>query len=526
MKKWLKITLLGIISLLIVLIIYIYSNIYDRNPGYNLDLSLPNTSTSVTSKYIKVGLDKQTITPNVVDSWIDKDHNSKYEPDKGDEYIDKNGNGRFDAYWIAGFENKRAAAGVHDDIWARAVLWDDGNTIVALVVLDAIGFFHDDVITVRKMVAEKYPEIDHVIISSIHNHEVPDLLGQWGPGIFNSGVNPDYKNFVIEQTIKAVGNAYKNRRNAVIKYSKIDSIARDLVGDTRPPYVWDDNIRIMQFCDPQSDKPFGLFLNWANHPETVGSDNLLITADFAHYWLEGLEKGIFYDGELKRNGFGGIVVYANGAIGGLMTSLRDSIYDPRLDKKFKKSGFDKARTQGYRLADLVMDEIEKGNWESEDTPQIKLEAKTFTFSLENKLFMLASALGVLKRGLADFGLRSEVDFMTIGNISLLTVPGEIYPEIVNGGVEKPDGADYADKIIETPPLREIMPGKIKFVIGLANDEVGYILPLSQWDAEKPYTYGAKKRWYGEVNSVGHEAGPVYYNEAVQLINKMKNSSDN
>ena len=521
MKKWLKITLIGIVSLILILVVYLYGNIYDRNPGYSLDLSLPETAAASTSNYVKVGLDKQIITPDIEDTWVDKDHNAKYEPDKGDEYIDKNGNGKFDAYWIAGFGNKRAAAGVHDDIYARAVLWDDGNTIVALVVLDAIGFFHDDVITVRNMVAEKYPQIDHVIVASIHNHEVPDLLGQWGDGIFKSGVNPEYKRFVEQQTVKAIGNAYKNRRKAVIKYARIDSIARDLVGDTRPPYVWDDNIRIMQFCDPQTDKPFGLFLNWGNHPETVGSDNLLITADFAHYWLDGLERGIYYNGELKRPGIGGTVVYANGAIGGLMTSLRDSIYDPWLGKKFKKSGFQKARTQGYRLAELVLDQVEKGKWETDDNPQIQLMAKTFTFSLENKLFMLASALGVLKRGLADFGLRSEVDFMTMGDISFLTVPGEIYPEIVNGGVEKPEGADYPEKIVESPSLREIMPGKIKFVIGLANDEVGYILPLSQWDAEKPYTYGAKKRWYGEVNSVGHEAGPVYYKEAVQLINKMK-----
>ena len=525
MKKWLKITLLGIVVIFLILAIYIYSNIYDRNPGYTLDLSLPNKLTQKSPEFIKIGIAKEPITPKIEDTWIDVDHNAKYEPDKGDEYIDKNGNGKFDAYWIAGFGNKRAANGVHDDIWARAVLWDDGNTIISFVVLDAIGYFHDDVITIRDMVAEKYPEIDHVIIATTHNHEVPDLLGQWGAGIFSTGVNQHYLQYVQEQTVKAIGETVKNRRDAVIKYSKIDSIGRDLVGDTRPPYVWDDAIRMMQFCDPNTDKPFGLFLNWGNHPETVGSDNLLITADFAHYWLEGLEKGIYYDGELKRQGFGGTVVYANGAVGGLMTSLRDSIYDPWLNKKFKKSGFDKTRAQGYRLADLVLDQIDTDVWKIEKNPQISLKAKTFTFDLENKIFMLASALGVLKRGLANFGLRSEVDFMTIGSMSFLMVPGEVYPEIINGGVETPEGADYPDQMIESPSLRKLMPGNIKFVVGLANDEVGYILPKSQWDTEKPYTYGAKKPWYGEGNSVGSEAGPTFYNEAVKLINEMRNNSD-
>ena len=194
MKKWLKITLIGIVSLILILVIYLYSNIHDRNPGYSLDLSLPETAAASTGNYIKVGLDKQVITPDIEDTWVDKDHNAKYEPDKGDEYIDKNGNGKFDAYWIAGFGNKRAAAGVHDDIYARAVLWDDGNTIVALVVLDAIGFFHDDVITVRKMAAEKYPEIDHVIELQSIIMKYPICWGSGAPASSQAALIQNIKN--------------------------------------------------------------------------------------------------------------------------------------------------------------------------------------------------------------------------------------------------------------------------------------------------------------------------------------------
>ena len=48
---------------------------------------------------------------------------------------------------------------------------------------------------------------------------------------------------------------------------------------------------------------------------------------------------------------------------------------------------------------------------------------------------------------------------------------------------------------------------MKFVLGLANDEVGYIIPRSEWDRAPPYLYGSAKSVYGEVNSLGPETAP-------------------
>jgi hypothetical protein len=43
------------------------------------------------------------------------------------------------------------------------------------------------------------------------------------------------------------------------------------------------------------------------------------------------------------------------------------------------------------------------------------------------------------------------------------------------------------------------------LIGLADDEIGYIIPKAEWDEKQPYLRDAKKAWYGEENSVGPEA---------------------
>ena len=78
---------------------------------------------------------------------------------------------------------------------------------------------------------------------------------------------------------------------------------------------------------------------------------------------------------------------------------------------------------------------------------------------------------------------------------------------MNGGVERAPGGDFDVDPVEVPPLRALLPGRVRFVLGLANDELGYIIPKSEWDEQPPYLYGATKRPYGEVNSLGPETAP-------------------
>ena len=53
-------------------------------------------------------------------------------------------------------------------------------------------------------------------------------------------------------------------------------------------------------------------------------------------------------------------------------------------------------------------------------------------------------------------------------------------------------------------MANILPGPKIMVLGLANDEVGYIVPKRQWDVAPPFAYGRTSSQYGEKNSVGPE----------------------
>ncbi len=520
MKKVLLIVSAVVLFLVVAAVMFIMVRVRDRNPRYSLDLNLSSGEAEKPAE-LRVGVAKVTITPALEDTWVDVNGNARYEPARGDSFVDVNGNGKFDAFWLAGFHNSRAARSVHDDLWARAVLWESGDVCVALVVLDAIGLFHDDVISVRERIAVENPSIDHVMVAATHNHEVPDLMGLWGPGITRTGVNPEYLQRVEERAAEAVRLAWEARKPALIRYSRIEGKAQDLVEDSRPPVVLDDAIRLMQFVDRATGKPFGLLLNWGNHPETLASRNLDITSDFCHFWLNGIEKGIYYDGECKRPGTGGTAVFVNGAIGGLMTTLHVSVNDPWLGEQFEKASFEKARAQGHRLADLVLEHLEKGEWKSVENPAMHLLARTFLLKVDNRNFKLGGYLGIFHRGfIKGKYVRTEVNLLTLGPVWMLTVPGEINPEIINGGIEVPSGADYAGDPVEVPPVRRLMKGEANFVFGLTNDEVGYIMPKTHWDSKPPYTYGTERAFYGEVNSLGPDTGPVLYREIQKLISDL------
>jgi hypothetical protein len=517
MKKWLLrigITILGMIILLAVLAFW---NVRDRHPGYEVDLNIQGADTPGT---LKIGFAALPITPEIVDTWNDVNGDAKFREKDGDTYNDNNNNGKFDPYWIAGFSNQRAANGVHDDVWARVVVFDDGQTRLALVSLDAIGFRHDNVLDIRKQIPEE-AGIDYAIISSTHTHESNDLIGIWGKTPFKSGVDPENLQYIKNQVVKAISQAAGSLRPANLHISQDLTGAEELLMDTRDPLVMDAGLRMIQAIDAETDATLGTLVSWANHPETLWSDNLYISSDFPHYVREYIEKGVYDGDELVQPGVGGVAVYINGAIGGLMTTRASQpLDDPFLDTTYTEASFEKVQAQGARLAMLALTAM--ANPDTVVThANLSVRAKTLDLPLDNNMFRLASILGVLDFGMTGwFKTRTEIAAFSIGPVSFISVPGEIYPEIVNGGVEAPEGQDYAMDPKEVPPLRELMPGEYQFVIGLSNDEIGYILPKSQWDVEAPYTYSRDKAPYGEENSLGPETAGILYDEFTKILNDL------
>ncbi len=513
--------ILWISGIFLVLILsgalYLYKNCRNRHPGYKINISIKNDNAGP----IKTGFAAIPITPEVPDRWHDKNNDAQYSPETGDTYEDLNGNGKFDAVWMAGFQHSRAANGVHDNLWARTMIIDDGTTRIAIVAIDAIGFMHDDIVDVRNRIPAD-DKITYTIIASTHTHEGPDLLGLWGKSDFKTGVDNNYMAFVKDKILESINTAVLALTPAKLIFSQDLESADSLVVDSRKPIVKDPGVRVMKAIDAVDDHTLGTLVSWGCHPEVLWSHNLLISSDFVNYVRDGIQSGIYSGDSLVQEGFGGVSVYINGCIGGLMTMDPDTpLHDPWSGHDYKEAGFDKARSLGYQVAAIAMNSIFKAS-DTISTGKINLVAHTITLPLANKLFRLGVALGVINRGLDGWmRVQSEIAAFSIGPATFITMPGEMYPEIVNGGIVNPPGADYSIPPVELPPIRDLMKGKYKFTFGLANDEIGYIIPQSEWDVKPPYLYNASESPYGEINSLGPETAPLIHYGLQEMLRKLQ-----
>jgi hypothetical protein len=412
------------------------------------------------------------------------------------------------AVWLAGFGKGRKATGVHDPIMARAVVLGAEGKKIALVAVDVVGLFHE----VAERVRGRLPGFDYVLVSSTHNHEGPDTLGLWGPNLFQSGLDRAYLKRVEDGIVQAVREADAGQQPAAGRIGT--ARAPELLHDGREPYVKHDELVALRFTGA-GNKDLGLVVQWNCHPETLDSKNTEVSADF-----------VAATGAQLRERYRCPVVYLTGTVGGLMTSLHVDVKDDA-GKLLADGTFAKTERYGRLVARLAEKALESA--ENVTLTPLEARARVVFLPLDNAFYQTAWKLGVLERraylwhgdpyraepsaskdaGDKKLCIRTEVGLLRLGALEVAAIPGEIYPELVLGKVQDPadPGADFPQAAPE-PGIYAQMKARHRMLIGLANDEIGYILPKRQWDEKPPFCYGRKKAQYGEVNSVGPEAGPI------------------
>jgi len=433
--------------------------------------------------------------------------------------------------WMAGFGHGRSADGVHDDLWARALVVTSQGTTLALVSLDLVGYFIGEVDRVRSRLTKADPKLATagLIISSTHTHSGPDTLGIWGPDNGHSGVDRRYMDSLVERISSAILQAAQNRRPARLFVGC--GKTRGLTNDLRLPKILDENLAILQAKDSKG-KILVTAVNGSNHPEDLGQKNRQISADYCHWLIRELEERT-----------GAPAVFVNGAIGGLMTPLEVKIDDPDTGHPAPQESYRHAELVGRKIAcealALAAVAHEMGR------TGVEIRRREVRIPLNNTLYRAALGLGIMQRGvytldqaltgplgaLLGKDIRTEVGIYRIGDLVIGAIPGELYPELSLGQYQEPQdpGADYQGARRE-PGLRAIL-GRVAsgggssasgdshclFVIGLANDEIGYIIPRSEWDESPPFCYGRAKKQYGEVNSCGSDTAPVLLEALEKLV---------
>lgn len=439
--------------------------------------------------------------------------------------------------YLAGFGNNRVATGVHDDLYARCLAIGAGNQTLAMCDVDLIGLFYDDVLRIRAKVKAQAPEVTQLIVASSHVHEGPDTLGLWGPTPFQTGIDEKYMDWLQDRVAATAVEAVRSMQDARLTLARDDHpLLALLQDDSRPPYVKDPHLFVLRVDAAATGQPIATLVNWSDHPETLGGRNTEITADYPHWLCEHVEE----------HG-GGMAVFFDGSIGGLLSTLGNQValQDPDTGEVAKDETWRKAELFGNTLGMLAERALKSGEEQVVDSLVIR-QAVIFA-PMHNDRFRVGGAAGIYmgrkplytdgkvdattaEKEFPGFGMlkyatgkdtQTEVDYIALmheGRIvaEIATVPGEIYPELVNGGITRYPGADFPDAPFE-PTLREHLKSRYQFIFGLANDELGYMIPKAEWDDEPPWLKDKKERWYGEINSAGPDIAGAVTRALVGLI---------
>lgn len=383
---------------------------------------------------------------------------------------------KFPWVYLAGFMPDRKSTGIRDSLEAGILYLTDGTEEVILITLDLIGLHNTFIRKLREALGSSVKKPENVLLCSTHVHSGPDTLGLWGKAIFGlfpykSGVFPEYMEQLKSSLVKGIEEAVKNAVPVKVKACRFDT-PPDFIQNDRKCGIKEDWALTFSLTREDHSKKIASILNFAAHPETLWEHNTLVSADYPGEFRK----------RVRENGQWGEPLFFSSALGGMVTTgiSRKANFDERIECIKKVGG---------GLADIMINELEK----AEDIPveAIKVKKQKVNFPVTNWRFRLGRRLGIFDRDFdSDIYLKTEINYIEIGSIHILTAPGEVTPELGR-------------------KLRDVMKGEIKMLFCLGCDEIGYILDEWQFD-NKEYKY--------EVTmSLGRDTGKILLKETEKII---------
>jgi len=360
--------------------------------------------------------------------------------------------------YIAGYQNNRLAESVHDDLWARALVLDDGKTRMALVSCDLVGLSNQRVRKIRERV-RSVPQ-ENVLIACTHVHSGPDTMGLWGPNFAVTGLDPLYMDRLADRIAAAVDAASAALEPASLAAAK-QVVPDGLVYNSREP-IQDKDLTSVRVT-AADERTIGTVIHYGGHPE-VGKSKAL-TSDFVGYARDAVERR-----------FGGVAIYVNGALGGMVTP------------KVSGHTLEEMERVGVGVGRSAVAATEAARPVAE--APIRILRREVKLPLENNGFKILMGAKILDGHTVDGMIVTEVWRVDVGPLTWLTIPGEILP--------KPALA-----------LKAKMPGEFPMIIALGNDELGYILD--------PEDFDTKRYAYEKSMSVGKETWPILFAAATDLL---------
>ncbi len=502
---------------------------------------------------LRVGAARANINPVLVETeWVDENDDHHWE--QGEDFTDVNGNGVFDAVWLGGHWAGRPATGFHSDLWVRALVLEWNDVRFGMAAVDVVGWMDDECERTRALIPESLG-LDHVTISATHTHDAPDTMGLWGEADLVTGIDDDYQQLIRARIVEALTEATEELEAVTVEIAQVDTVddtgsSEPFVGDSRDPVILDPTLTLIRFARAgRPSETVATLVHWSSHPEAAGPYNNEISSGYVGTLRDIIEQGAAANekrGLPALAGLGGEVVFVQGMLGGQIGPGRAVPIGPD-GIPIAERGLAKSDAIGTNLGRLALEALADPDAVVPiDEPALSFRTGIIDLAVENTYYHVAVLLNVFDREFYGYDteralgednipyVQSRITYVELGSIAMVTAPGEIHPELGIGGYDgsraygapiiSPDNPNppNLDLAPEGPYLHDLMranPGiEYPLVLGLAEDEIGYIVPEYNYvlHARLPYVEEAEGDHYEETNSVG----PLVEEQAVGAMRRL------
>jgi hypothetical protein len=354
------------------------------------------------------------------------------------------------------------------DLTVRALVFEQGDTRVAIVSADFLGF--PSVLGNKVRAQVRGIPGTNILIGATHAHSAPDCYG-FPDGTGHTGADLKYLDWVCGRMAEAINEAVDKLQPAALKIATGEARGK-IAYNYYAPQLYDPRCNVIQAVDANG-RPFATLVNYAVHPEVIGSDQGILSPDLVGPLCERIrEKG------------GGTAIFMNSAQGGMVTA----------DNRGGDGHDVRTWTECVRIGQLLADETLRivTDAPTRTNPSLFCAARTITFPVDSPLLravMKASPLGYP----ADEANRvsTQLNVVNVGDAQILTIPGEALPNI-----------GYY--------LKRKMHGAHNLLFGLTNDAFGYMLTKVDWGSFKRYDYVSR-------TCLGEMTGEILIDQALKFV---------
>jgi hypothetical protein len=394
-----------------------------------------------------------------------------------------------------------AATGVHDPLFAKAMVLDDEGTRAALLTCDTLGLHLSYVQQVRAAIesATQIPAAQ-IMIACSHTHAGPATLFLQDCGVLDEGYLAQLRQHLVAVTKSALAGLRPVRLG--IGYGEVLTAVHNR---RKPGDVTDPSLGVLRVAD-EAGATHGVVLNFACHPTCLNGDNRLISAEYCGHATHLIEQET-----------GATTMFLTGAIGDVgpvergwpvLAQLGEAI---ALAALRTLDSIATAAWQGVEVRSQVLElpllplppaeqlEDEQLKWRSPVTAPGTTTPPFYPKIQQAMLRWAERTLEGVQSATVQPTVTTEVQVIRAGELALVSAPGELFVEL---GLAIKQQAD----------ARHV------FVCGFANDNIGYI-PTRRVYPQGGYEIAEAYKYYGYPAALAPEAGELFVKTACTLTGR-------